>query len=81
MGTVLRDKVGGSGSFHGFFYDRVILRGDSNDVYSWEKTFDPPSGLDSTDPGHCHIHDNDLRKELKGHLNGCLPVHGRTDNG
>src|SRR5687767_11270577 len=23
----------------------------------------------------------DLRKELKGHLNSCLSVHGRTDNG
>jgi hypothetical protein len=28
-----------------------------------------------------YIHDNDLRKELKGHLNSCLSVHGRTDNG
>lgn len=81
MGTVLRDKVRGSGSFHGFFYGSVILRGDSNDVYVWKKTFDPPSGLDSTDPGHFHIHNNDLRKELKGHLNSCLSVHGRTDNG
>jgi hypothetical protein len=50
-------------------------------VYAWKKTFDPPSGLDSTDPGHFYIHDNDLRKELKGHLNSSLSVHGRTDNG
>ena len=49
-------------AFMDSFMSSVILRGDSNDVYVWKKTFDPPSGLDSTDPGHFHIHDNDLRR-------------------
>ena len=80
MGTVLHEEVTRSDGFHRFFYESVILRGDSNDVDAWKKPFDPTSCLHPTYPGHFHIHDNDVRKESKGHLNGCLPVCGLTDD-
>ena len=50
-------------------------------MYMWKKPFDPPSGLDPIDPRHFHIHDNDVRSESKGHLNGGLPVSCLTDDG
>ena len=80
MGVVLSDEVCRSSGFHGFLYERVILRGDSNDVYAWKKTLDSPSCLDSTYPRHFHVHNNDVRSASKGQLNGCLPVCGLTDD-
>jgi hypothetical protein len=49
-------------------------------VHAWKKTFDSPGCLDSTYPRHFHIHNNDVRSESKGQLNGCLPVCGLTDD-
>lgn len=45
-------------------------------VSVWKTPFDSTRGLDPTHPPHDHIHNNDLRSESKGHLNGYNSICG-----
>lgn len=78
MSTVLRDERGKAYGLHGVFQIRFILRRNSDDMDLRERLLDVLRGLNAIFARHFHVHNNDVRRESKGQVNGFVPVCGLT---
>lgn len=81
MGAVFGEEYGRSDGSHGCLQKCILVRRDGDDMYARIRVLDASCCFNTIHARHFHIHNDDLRRESIGHLNGRLSVCGLADNG